>query len=127
MTKKTFLALVTGNPGTFQNGLLALITTFPQISSVIVAEEIESALRMMEIHNPKVVIMDTTFPNVGEVIKEIKTNWPHIFLIVLAESNSEEIEAEAKGADTVLLKGFSPRILIEIIEKFIENYNDSLI
>ncbi len=120
MTNKTVLALVVSNSGSFQNGLLALVTTIPQISAVLVAEDIESALRMVENHHPALVILDMSYLKVQEVIEQIKEQFPRIHLIVLAEDIAQQEQGKASGADSVLIKGFPAQKLIVIVENIIE-------
>ena len=125
MTNKSILALVVSNPGSLQNGLLALMTTIPQISSVLVAEEVDAALRMVENHQPALIILDMSLPKVQEVIKQIKEQCPQIHLIVLAEDIAQQKEIEAFGVGSVLLKGFSAQKLIAIVENVLDQRGDT--
>ena len=121
MPKKPMLTLVISIPGDFQNGLLALMTTIHHLSAVLVAEDHKSALRMVESHQPALIILDTEALQVREVILEIKTQWPQIFLIVLAEDIPQQKEAEESGADSVLVKGFPAQKLVKVIENLTNN------
>jgi DNA-binding NarL/FixJ family response regulator len=118
MAQKSILALVVSNSGAFQNGLLALMTTIPAISAVLVAEDTISTLRMIDNHQPALIIMDMSLHKVQDVMKQIKTQWPHIHLIVLADDITQGKEMEALGADHVLIKGFPPQKLVEVIDDF---------
>ena len=120
MTSKSILALVISGSGTLQNGLLALMTTIPQINAVLVAEDVNSALKMVENHHPGLIILDMSIPDMQDVIKQIKEQCPHGHLIVLVEDTIEEKEVEESGADSVLLKGFSAQKLIAIVENLID-------
>ncbi len=113
---KPVLALVLSSSGDLQNGLLALMTTIPQISAVLAAEELSSALRLIENHQPALIILDGKYPKLKEVIKNFKTLCPQTHLIVLAEDISQQKEAKEFGADSVLIKGFPAQKLIEIVE-----------
>ena len=119
MTNKSVLALVVSSSGVLQNGLLALMTTIPQISAVLVAEDINSTLRMVENHQPALILLDMTLPDMQEVIKQIKEQCPRIHLIVLAEDITQQEQAKASGADSVLLSGFSAKKLLAIVENTI--------
>jgi len=125
MTNKTVLALVVSSSGSFQNGLLALVTTIPQISAVLVAEDIESALRMVENHHPALVILDMSYLKVQEVVEQIKAQCPRIHLIVLAEDIAQQEQGKASGADSVLIKGFPAQKLIVIVENIINRREDT--
>jgi two-component system secretion response regulator SsrB len=125
MTNKSVLALVVSSPGALQNGLLALLTTISSISAVLVAEDTESATRMVENHQPSMIILDMSLINVKEIIHQIKEQCPHIHLIVLAEDTAQQKVAEESGADGVLIKGFPAKNLIEIIESLINQREDT--
>jgi len=120
MKNKPLLALVVSNSGTLQDGLLALMTTIPQISAVLAAEDVVATLRMVENHQPALVLLDMSIPKVREVITEIKAQWPHIHVIVLTEDTVQKNESEASGADSVLIKGFHAQKLIAIVESLID-------
>jgi DNA-binding response OmpR family regulator len=120
MTNKSILTLVVSSSGDFQNGLLALVTTIPSISAVLVAEDINSALRLVENHKPALIILDMPLPDMQDVIKQIKEQCPHVHLIVLVEDTVEEKEVKKSGVDNVLLKGFSAQKLIAIVENLID-------
>ena len=86
MTRKTILVLVVSSSGELQNGLLALTTTIHGIGAVLVAEDADSALRMVAIHQPALIILDMFLLKDQAVIHEIKTQWPQIHLIVLVDN-----------------------------------------
>ena len=116
MANQSNLTLVVINPGDLQNGILALMTTIPQLGALLVAEDIESTLRMVENHQPALVIMDTVSPPSCEMIRKIKRQWSQIHLIALVEDIDQQAEATASGADRVLIKGFPAQKLVEIVE-----------
>ena len=119
MTTKPTLALLVTGPGSLQNGLVAMMTTMPQIQAVLVAEEASRALRMMADHRPALVLLDTMLPGneAGAVLKEIKTRWPSTHFIILADDVQQQQEAKAAGADAVLIKGFPAAKLTATIER----------
>ena len=117
MANQPLLTLVVISPGDLQNGILALMTTIPPLGAVLVSEEIESTLRMVENHQPALVIMDTDSTQACEAIRKIKRRWPQIRLIALVEDIKQQDEATASGADRVLIKGFPAQKLVEIVEE----------
>ncbi len=125
MSSQSILALVVSSSGSIQDGLLALMTTIPSISAVLVAEDVNSTLRLVEYHQPALIILDLTLRRVQDVIKEIKTQWPHIHLIALAEDILQQEEAKASGSDSVLLMGFPAQKLVDIIENSIDSRADT--
>ena len=124
MTNKSILALVISGTGDLQNGLLALVTTVPAISTVLVAESVNSALRMIESHHPGLIILDMSLPKVDQAIHEVKTQWPQIHLIVLVDDQSQQVLAEESGADSVLIKGFHAQKLVDLLENVIKSQED---
>jgi DNA-binding NarL/FixJ family response regulator len=114
------LALFVSNAGSLQNGLLALLTTIPQISPVLVDEELSTALRMVENHQPALAILDMSIPGVVETIRQIKELCPQIHLIVLVNNVKGQKDAEELGVDRVLLKGFPAQMLVDVVEELIE-------
>ena len=116
MTDKTVLALVVSSSNSLQNGLLALMTTIPQVKAVLVAEDVNTTLRMVANHQPALVILDMSLHEIQDVITQVKAQYPRIQLIVLAEDVSQREAAEAFGVDHVLIKGFSAQKLVSIVE-----------
>ena len=120
MTKEPMLTLVVSNSGSLQNGLFALLTTIPQISPVFVEEKYSAAMRLVDNHQPGLVILDMSIPEVKEVIPQIKELCPQIQLIVLVDNVRGQKEVEELGVDSVLVKGFSAQMLVDIVEKLID-------
>ncbi len=118
---KPTLALVISKQGTLQNGLLALLTTIPQISAVLVAEDAPSGLRMLKEHRPRLVLLDMDLPEDGAqtILKQIEAQWPGIRCIALTDSVQQKQAAETLAADVVLFKGFQATKLIAVIEQLL--------
>ena len=125
MTNKTVLALVVSSSDSLQNGLLALMTTIPQISAVLVAEDVNSTLRMVTNHQPALVVLDLSLPQMQDVITQIKALYPRVQLIVLAEDVTQREAAEALGVDHVLIEGFSAPQLVAIVENLTRKLEES--
>jgi DNA-binding NarL/FixJ family response regulator len=116
MTNRSMLALVISTGETIHNGLLALLTTIPCVSSVLVAQELEASLKLAESHQPAVIIMDMTFLEVQEVIGSMKEICSQAYLIIFVDDMDEKDQAQKIGADSVLIRGFQAKELIDIIE-----------
>ena len=116
MTDKTVLALVVSSSDSLQNGLLALMTTISHVSAVLVEEDVNSTLRMVANHQPALVVLDLSLPQMQDVITQIKAQYPRIQLIVLAEDVTQSEAAEALGVEHTLMKGFSAQKLIAVVE-----------
>jgi two-component system response regulator DevR len=113
--------LIVTRPGSLQSGLQALMTTIPQIGIVGQACNAEAALRMVTTLSPELVLLDTDLPDdeTWIVLRQIKTRWPRIQCVVLADNVRHQQEAEVAGADVVLLKGLPPAKLIANIEELL--------
>jgi len=118
---KPALALIVASAGTLQNGLLALMTTIPQVSAVLVAEDVSSALRMIADHRPKLILLDMDLPEDGAqtILVQLKSQSFDIGSIALVDSVQQGQKAESLGADAVLLKGFSAAKLISVTEEIL--------
>jgi DNA-binding response OmpR family regulator len=101
------------------------MTTIPQISAVLVAEDVNSTLRMVENHQPALVMLDISLPEMQDVITQVKAQYPRIQLIVLAEDVTQREAAEALGVDHVLIKGFSAQQLVAIVENLTRKLEES--
>jgi DNA-binding NarL/FixJ family response regulator len=120
MTKKSVLALFVSNSGSLQNGLLALLTTIPQISPVLADKDLSTVLKLVENHQPALAILDMSIPEVKEAIWQIKELCPHIHLIVLVNNVKGQKDAKELGVDRVLLKGFPAQKLVDVVEELID-------
>jgi DNA-binding NarL/FixJ family response regulator len=87
---------------------------------VLVDEELSTALRMVENHQPALAVLDMSIPGVVETIRQIKELCPQIHLIVLVNNVKGQKDAEELGVDRVLLKGFPAQMLVDVVEELIE-------
>jgi len=115
------LALVAIRPGSLQDSLVALVTTLHQVNTVLIAEDAASALRAIAKHRPALVLLETSIPaeDGQSALRQIKTEWPSTRCIALADDVHEQDEAEASGADVVLLKGYPAAELIAAVERLL--------
>ena len=115
---KPTLILIAVNASALQDGLLALITTIPQIGVVLVAEDRASAMRMVDDHRPGLVVLDLAlFGNKTQALTaRLRSQSLPGQTIALADDRRQKEEAEAVGIDNVLLKGFSTAEFIAAME-----------
>ena len=118
---KPALALIISEQGTLQYSLLALLTTIPQISAVLVAEDAPSGLRMLKDRRPRLVLLDMDLPedDAQTILKQIEAQWPGIRCIALTDGVQQKQAAETLAADVVLFKGFSAAKLISVTEELL--------
>jgi CheY-like chemotaxis protein len=112
------LALIAIRPGSLQDSLVALMTTMPRVTSVLIAEDAASALSMIAQHRPALVVLEMNLgaEETHAVLKEIKSRWPLTDCIAVADSARQEQESESAGADAVLIKGFTAATFLVTVE-----------
>lgn len=115
---RSTLILIVVNASTLQDGLLALMTTIPQIGVVLVAEDQSSAMRMVDDHRPRLVVLDVALfrKKTQALTAQLSAQSPPGQTIDLADDSEQKEEAKAAGIDNVLLKGFSATEFIAAIE-----------
>lgn len=121
MTTKPILTLIATASDSLQSGLMAIMTTMPQVHAFIMAQESNLALRMIAERHPALVLLDMALPGEGaqRVMQHIRNRWPLTRCIALADDVQQGQDAQAAGADVVLIKGFSPAKLIAVIEELL--------
>lgn len=114
------LILIVAPPGDLQIGLQALLTTHLEVD-VLVTGKGSSALKVIERHNPDLVILDHDLPrnNVPMMIQQIKSIWPGIRCIVLVKDDEGRQKVLGTGAELIVIKGLPGGKLITEIEKFL--------
>ena len=114
------ILLIVAPPSDLQIGLQALLTTRLEVD-VLVTGEGSSALKVIERHNPALVILDHDLPrnNVPMIIQHIKSSWPDIRCIVMVNDDGERQKLLGTGADLILIKGLPGVKLVTEIEEFL--------
>lgn len=101
-------------------GLCALLSTQKNLEVVGEAEDGREAVRIVDSLEPDLLLIDLSMPRLNgmEAIKEIKSQHPHIKIIVLTVHKTDEyIDASLKaGADGYMLKDASQNELLLAIE-----------
>ena len=109
--------LIVAPPSDLQIGLQALLTTHLDVD-VLVTGAGSSALKVIKIHNPPIVILDDDLlkDTVSLIVQNVKSSYPSTFCIVMVNDEDESSKVADHGADLVLLKGFPAVKLIELIK-----------
>jgi len=120
MNNSTPLILIVAPPGDLQIGLQALLTARLKVDVLVTGEE-SSAMKVVERHNPALVILDHDLPynTAPMIIQSVKANWPGIYCVVLVNDDEGRQEVQDKGADLILVKGLPGGKLVTEIEKFL--------
>ena len=102
--------MILASPGPLQDGLHALLFAMPQIETVKLADDLQTALGHPNGRYPSLIVLDADLAkgNVPSVVRQIKVRWPHSLSIFLANDVKQQLEAEDAGTDAALLKGSPP-------------------
>ena len=112
-------SLIVARSGAIQEALTTILSSIPQINIIGVAENSLTALEMMQIHHPELLIVDDNFSE-GETLEfiyRLKTAWPQTHIVVLADRSQQEQPLIDSGADAVLLRGISTEQITETINR----------
>ena len=114
------ILLIVAPPSDLQIGLQALLTTRLEVD-VLVTGEGSSALKVIERHNPALVILDHDLPrnNVPMIIQHIKSSWPDIRCIILVNDDEGCQKMLDTGVDLILIKGLPGVKLVAEIKKLL--------
>jgi DNA-binding NarL/FixJ family response regulator len=95
----------------------------PEIQVVGEARDGNEAIRLMEIHQPEVVVMDACMPGLSgvEATRLIKAKWPSVKVVMLTMYSEQRQAALEAGVDIFLNKGCVAEKLFDAILK--ENLN----
>lgn len=121
MTENGASALIVAKPGPLRDGLRALLIAMPEVNVVEEVCDLSSAPRMAFGRAPALVILDSGLASseIWLAVRRAKAKWPQAQCIFLADSVEEQFEAEAAGADAILLKGVSPAKLIATVVRLL--------
>jgi DNA-binding NarL/FixJ family response regulator len=100
-----------------RSALRALLATRSTIEVVAEASDGSEAVRMAEVYQPDVVVMDICMPLLDGLTATrcIKHCWPDIKVIILTMYPPMQKEALSSGADVFLVKGCPAQKLISAI------------
>lgn len=107
-------------PGLEQTSLVTSINAIPQATVIAKAAEADSALRIIQIHHPDVLLADAHLiqDEITQLLKRSKELRPEMVRVVLTAVSSQKRRLQQDGADFVLdynnLNRLLPQILKEI-------------
>lgn len=114
-------ALIVAKAGPIRDGLHALVTAMPQIDAVQEANDVASAVEVALERPPSLVVLESTpgGKDVWMAVRRVKTRWPMARCVLLVSDVEQGREAEAAGADVVLLEGFPAGRLVTAIVRLL--------
>jgi DNA-binding NarL/FixJ family response regulator len=91
--------------------------TSPLIQVVGEARDGEEAIRLIDIHQPEVVVIDACMPGMSglEATRLIKKNWPWVKVVMLTMYSEQRQTALNAGVDIFLNKGCLAEKLFDAI------------
>ena len=120
--RKSITIIIADDQIRARRGLLAMLSTCPDVEVVAEASNGLEALRLVETHRPSLVIMDLHMPIMDgiEATRRIKASRPEIGVFVLTMYSERLTDAEVAGADALLVKGQPASTLVESIREYME-------
>jgi DNA-binding NarL/FixJ family response regulator len=114
-------ALIVARPGRLRDAWRALLMATPLIGQVYQADDEPSALSLVESVRPQLVLLDSEMADGGPwaLLQRLKAGYPQCGSVVLVCNLQERAQAEAAGADVVLLRGFPAETLFQVIEELL--------
>ena len=116
---KQIRVMIVDDHGMVRRGLTAYLAGEPDIEVVAEARDGQAAIRICEVEQPDIVLMDLIMPELGgaAATRVIHNKWPEIQIIALTSFQEKELVQEAlqAGAISYLLKNISGEDLAEAI------------
>jgi DNA-binding NarL/FixJ family response regulator len=114
--------LVVAKPSPLRDSLVALLRSIPSITVIQQADDAASALRIIEVDGPVLVLLDAGLPagQAWSLLRQVKSRWPTTPCIVLTDTQQSRRRAEAAGANRALLKGFPAAKLSLMLEQLLQ-------
>lgn len=116
---KPIRVMIADDHGMVRRGLAAYLVSAADIEVVAEARDGQEAIRICEVEQPDIILMDLIMPELGGVAatRVIHNKWPEIQIIALTSFQEKELVQEAlqAGAISYLLKNISGEDLAEAI------------
>jgi DNA-binding NarL/FixJ family response regulator len=123
--KRQTSAVIISRPGPLRDGLKTFLTAIPGIEVVHPVDDAPSAQEVIAEHCPALVLLDANGIDGGDgistAVKMIKDQRTPNRFLVLVEDVRQQGEAQAAGADVVLVNGFPAARLFEVVAGLLLN------
>lgn len=116
MEKHPVEVLIVSRSPALQQGLTALLESLPDITRVQATRELSAANTWIEIHRPRIVMLDTVFDKeeLLAVLETIKGLSPKTQRILLVDQVSD-VRRVPRYAEAILIKGAPPSAVAAIV------------
>ena len=105
----------------FREGIAALLTAHPDMNLVAQGSNGQEGINLFRTHRPDVTLIDLRLPDMSgiDTAAAIRTEFPEARIIILTtfDSETERQRALAAGVSAFVIKGESPRKLMETIQQ----------
>ena len=105
----------------YREGIAALLAAHPDMNLVAQASNGQEGINLFRTHRPDVTLIDLRLPDMSgiDTAAAIRTEFPEARIIILTtfDSETERKRALAAGVSAFLIKGGSPRKLMEAIQQ----------
>jgi DNA-binding NarL/FixJ family response regulator len=104
--------------GPLRDGVVALLAALPAADQVELAHDCETALARVAALSRAAVIVDGSLAGMGasELVARLRTDWPAVRSVVLADDVQQQRRLVGAGPGAVLLKGTPPAKLLEVVQ-----------
>ena len=127
MTNGRAPVLIISKKGSLRDGLAALLDAIPHVGVVDTADSLDEALRTSEPERtPVLIVLDARAAgaDIWLAVRRAKARWREGRCIVLADNFDQHGEAEAAGADAVLINGFPAAKLDATLVRLLPHTDD---
>ena len=108
VSRKPLRVLIADDQLLVRAGICELVKLLPDVKVVGLAADGREALRLIETHDPDIILMDTSMPEMNglEAAVLAKKQFPRVKIIILSDHSSEELVFRAlrSGAEGLVLK-----------------------
>ena len=105
----------------FRAGIASLLAAHPDMTLVAQASNGQEGINLFRTHRPDVTLIDLRLPDMSgiDTAVAIRREFPEARIIILTtfDSETERKRALAAGVSAFLIKGASPRKLMEAIQQ----------
>jgi DNA-binding NarL/FixJ family response regulator len=114
--------LIVARSGPLSDGLAALLSALPQVSQVLQARELDTAVHLTAVNQPRLIIVDSddSGDTLGGLLNSLHRQAPAARYLALAGDVEQKKAIEKLPTNAVLLKGAPASEIITLVESLLE-------